>query len=162
MPKFKPQLVTNLHGDCFSQWKYGTRVESHYSVGFNYDGARYHLWFTNGKDEEILYKNPPLGMDVHHPDHYQPRKLALSAAFGLSVLAWLEPQLPALKAQAKAEFDEKQTYEQAAANKRASDARIANAAPDMLAALLDVRDKLVGHAELQAVMRAAIVKAIGE
>lgn len=160
MPKFKPQLVINLHADCFGEYHHGAKVESVFSVGFNYEGARYHIWFVNGIDQEILYKNPPLGMDVHDPAHYQPRKLALSAAFGLSVLAWLEPQYKALKAQAKAEFDAKESADATRRAALVAEDRLANAAPALLQALWDIRNNLVGHPEIHAIAKAAIEKAV--
>jgi hypothetical protein len=132
MSAFKPALVTNLHCDNWQAYHGYPK----FSIGFTYQGARYHIWFRDGRDEEVMYKNPPLG--ATGADHFQPRKLELSKSFGLAVLAWLEPQMARLEAEGKALHEAeiaKAHAKQLEANK---EARVRDAAPTMFAVLKDV------------------------
>jgi hypothetical protein len=135
--KFKPALATNLHGDNYQPFNGGT-----FAVGFEYEGARYHIWFKNGRDGEVLYKNCPVALKRGDAGYYEPRKLDLSKPFGLAVLNWIEPHFGALTAQAKAQYDAGAAAEQAAGEEVRRTERIRDAAPDLLAALEDAAAKL--------------------
>jgi hypothetical protein len=125
--KFKPALATNLHATSY----FGDK----FAVGFDYDGARYHIWFRDGRDEEVLYKNCPLGLKSTDAGYYEPRKLDLSKPFGLAVLTWIEPRFEALTAQAKALCDAEAAAEQALHKEAKRAEQVRAAAPDLAEAL---------------------------
>jgi hypothetical protein len=139
MSKFKPALATNLHAD---NWN-GLSSDERFAIGFDYDGARYHIWFCAGKDEEILYKNSPVTARRGDANYFDTRKLDLSKSFGLAVLDWIQPRFAALTAEARDKYAREVSavrLKQAVANRAA---KVRDAAPDLLAALRTCVDMLL-------------------
>lgn len=85
--KIKDITDISVHG--ISEYK-----PEHYAIGWNANGARYHIW--NGERLNILYKNPPLGTPRYvtvggyerkNPANYDTRKLDPNAKAHADVIA---------------------------------------------------------------------------
>jgi hypothetical protein len=124
MKPFTPAHAKNLHAAKAS----GDTL----AVEFHYREARYTLWFKEGIfTADAIYKDPPLGIEPPHPAHFETRKLDPEKSFGRAVLAWVFPQLDALRA---AVLDE--ALEERALLIEAEDRlRLRESAPALLAAL---------------------------
>lgn len=82
---------TNVHVDNY------TSFNKRASVGWNFDGARYHVWIDvetlaiDGKFSSAgpgtLYKNPPLEVERGEPGHYDARLLDATATKNAALIA---------------------------------------------------------------------------
>jgi hypothetical protein len=54
----------------------------HFAVGWNAKGARWHYWSNDPVDylpnDEVVYKNPPLGTPQHSEGYYRARNLSIN------------------------------------------------------------------------------------
>lgn len=104
-----------------------------FPVSCNYDGARYHLWInaeTLQPSDEVLYKNPPLG--VAPDQRYAPRTLRQAAGVGKILVPAMLANLPELVASALQALQAKREEQQAQLREAERTHRIKEAGPKLL------------------------------
>jgi hypothetical protein len=80
MATFKYDLMSNVEA-AFSNGRLW--------LGCDYDGARYHVWLTDGHkcENDALYKNPPPETPYGAPGYYDTLKLDARTIFARSLIA---------------------------------------------------------------------------
>lgn len=61
-----------------------------FALSCEYNGARYHVWVDKSSrthTDDILYKNPPLGIEHAQPGYFQTRRLRTSSQFAVKLIA---------------------------------------------------------------------------
>lgn len=137
-----PKEMTDIHVD--SVYLPSNRA----AAGFSLNGARYHLWFnlaTLKTEDDVLYKNPPIGIKSHDPGYFYTRRLDATNRVNASLVAKLFVEIKERKlveAAIQAALDKEAEYQREMAEKEREWAK-KEAGPDLYAALvglLEARD----------------------
>lgn len=121
------------------------------ALSCEFAGARYHVWVhpqtlapaALGWDKstrDTLYKNPPEGTKTTDPGYYPARRLDIRAKFGAEMLACMRriARRDRLREKAEDEAREAKARAESEERRRAWDARVSKAGPELLAALRDL------------------------
>lgn len=119
-----------------------------YALSCDFEGHRYHVWInqnTDAPDKPTLFQNPPLGTEYHEPGYYSTIRLGLDGDLGRKLL-------PAMLAM-RDEQNLVQKWLDLLANKseqeqrdlaiRQARKRITESAPQLAAALIEARKRLL-------------------
>lgn len=142
MSKFKPARATNLHADNWNPL-FESPCKPSFAVGFDYDGARYHIWFRGFKPQDsTLFKNPPLGAMRGGANHFDTRRLDLAKPFGAAALSWILPQIGRLSDEARNAHEAECAERVAQQGARHSEQKIRDAAPALLAVVAGYSERV--------------------
>ena len=72
-------MSNTLKNEPLIDYKIESFGPTNYAIGWNKDGARFHVWFTDSVVEDTIYKNPPHGTKCHAEGWFETRRLDLTA-----------------------------------------------------------------------------------
>lgn len=114
------------------------------ALGGTFEGARYHVWFDTEtfKVDPTLYHNPPEGLKYGEEGYFRTRKHRIDSVFGKGMVEALFETMNREGLIGKARREQQEEDRKASEQNMAAGAaqRVKEAAPDLLAALRELRD----------------------